>query len=322
MAKINMLTGGHKRSAHCLAVEIRALAKRFGLPRLALLTLTFKDHVLDIWEAQRRFHSLATHILKHRYARTITVWERQESGRIHFHLIIVLAADIRTGLDFAALKARDYRSANAALRSEWAFWRKTAPAYGFGRCELLPIKSNEDGIAYYVGGYISENIRARIEGDKGARLVRYGGYRGEPYLDQVPKSPTFGQEIKFSHRTALCRFGWVTESAWLWRHKLKAWAARMGFRNTEDIAQMYGARWCYHLQEQILREPVNECFPSKKAAARSRAMERPAFEAAWRAAVAESDLPPWERVTPPPWDQVTGPVKERPAHVYPIGMLR
>jgi len=63
-------------------------------------------------------------------------------------------------------------------------------------------------------------------------------------------------------------------------------------------------------------------FPSKKAAARSRAMERPEFEAAWRAAVAESDLPPWERVTTPPWAQDSGPVKEKPTHVYPVGMLR
>jgi hypothetical protein len=165
VAKIKVLTGGHKRSAHCLAVEIRAAARRFTLERLGFLTLTFADHVLDIREAQRRFHSLATHVLKSRYERTMAVWERQQSGRIHFHLVIVAAADIRTGLDFSALKKRDYRSANLALRSEWAFWRKTAPGYGFGRCELLPVKSNEDGIAYYVGSYIAESVRARVEED-------------------------------------------------------------------------------------------------------------------------------------------------------------
>ena len=34
--------------------------------------------------------------------------------RIHFHLVVVLEADIRTGFDFEALKRADYRSASPA----------------------------------------------------------------------------------------------------------------------------------------------------------------------------------------------------------------
>jgi hypothetical protein len=152
-----------------------ALAKRFGLERLGFLTLTFADNVQVLQEANRRFHSLDTHVIRRRYERAIAVPERQKSGRVHFHLVVVAGADIRSGADFEAFKRKDYRSANPALRSEWAFWRGTAPRFRFGRTELLPVKSTPEGMARYVGKYISKHVRARTAGDKGARLVRYLG---------------------------------------------------------------------------------------------------------------------------------------------------
>jgi len=195
----NRLTGGHKRSAFILAHEIIRLAADYGIKRLGFLTLTFADDVRDLAEANRRFHSLASHVIKGRYVRGLVVPERQESGRLHFHLLIVLGADIRSGADFEAFKRRDYRSANAALRAEWRFWRETAPLYGFGRTELLPVKSTAEGIGRYVGKYISKHVRGRMVGDKGARLVRYLGYNQ-------------------GGRKGGCRFGWNTPNGWLWRH--------------------------------------------------------------------------------------------------------
>jgi hypothetical protein len=183
--KINILTGGHKRSAHCLAVEIRALARRFGIERLGFLTLTFEEHILDIREAQRRFHSLATGVLKGRYKRGVWVWERQESKRVHLHGVVVMGADIRSGCDFKAIEAGDCRSANKALAAEWRFWRHRrqggegrAEDYGFGRHELLPVKTNEDGIAYYVGSYIGESVRARAGAYRGRQGSAVGALHG------------------------------------------------------------------------------------------------------------------------------------------------
>lgn len=83
----------------------------------------------------RRFHSLRTHVLNVRYKAFVKVIERTKKGRIHYHLLIALNDDIRTGFDFKAVENFDYRSANFALRSEWAFWRKTAKKYGFGRSD-------------------------------------------------------------------------------------------------------------------------------------------------------------------------------------------
>jgi hypothetical protein len=250
------VTGGHKRSAFVLVFEILALAKQYGIEHLGFMTLTFADLVLELKEANRRFNSLNSHVLKERYARGLVVPERQRSRRVHFHLLVVVAADIRTGVDFEAFARKprgDYRSAGTALRAEWAFWRKTAPAYGFGRTELLPIRSTAEGIARYVGKYISKHVRERVESDKGARLVRYLG---------------FGQ----GGRKASCRFGWNTDNAWLWRHKLAAYAERNGARDTEDLVKLFGPRWAYRLQAQILAERIDEVYPSRRVAERSLAL--------------------------------------------------
>ena len=255
VAKVNILTGGHKRSAFVLAFEIMALAKVYGIEHLGFLTLTFAENVLTLKEGNRRFNSLNFHVIKGRYSRAVVVPERQESGRVHFHLLVVLSADIRTGFDFEAIQRRDYRSASPALRAEWAFWRTTAPKYGFGRTELLPVRSCAEGIARYVGKYISKHVRARSGQDKGARLVRYLGY-----------GP--------GDRRASSRFAWNTDNGWLWRTKLKAFAERNGARSTDDLVKLFGPRWAYRLQAEILAERLDGVVhPSRRCAMRNVTLE-------------------------------------------------
>jgi hypothetical protein len=242
---VNKLTGGHKRTAFVLASEIQALAADFGIERLGFLTLTFADHVTDIREAQRRFNSLNSNVLKARYRRAIGVWERQNNRRIHFHLVVVLSADIRTGFDFAGIAKRDYRSASPALRAEWAFWRQTARSYGFGRTELLPVKSTAEGIARYVGKYVSKHIGERSESDKGARVVRFIGY-------------------KPGDRKFCSRFAWNTDNSWLWRQKVQAFSARHGLWSYRHLTQIFGKRWAFFLCESILATELSAkvAFPS------------------------------------------------------------
>jgi hypothetical protein len=248
----NILKGGHKRMAQVLFLEIMALVALYGIERIGFFTLTFADHVTSLRQAQRRFRSIRAHVIVKRYERAIVVWERHESGRIHFHLVVVLAEDIRTGADFAAFKRKDYRSANRALRAEWAFWRGTCPKYRFGRHELMPIKSNAQGISRYVGKYIAKHIRQRLEEDKGARLVRFIGY-------------------KAGDRTASCRFSWNSENAWLWRHKVAAYAKRFGVTDLDGMRRKFGPRWAYQRCREILAEPLEGVvFPSFAAAMRSR----------------------------------------------------
>lgn len=216
------------------------MAEKFGLHMLGFLTLTFADHVLSPKEAQRRYNSLRTGVLAERYSAFLRVFERQKSGRIHYHLLVVLPFDARTGVDFEAFGRDDYRSASAELRSEWAYWRRTAKAYGFGRTELMPVRSTEEGIGRYVGKYISKHHAVRKPEDRGIRLVDYST----------------------GARMARTRFGWCSDGGAQWRAKVRLFAQIMGERyrvkieTIADLGAALGPRWAHHYRDMIVQLPV------------------------------------------------------------------
>jgi len=224
-----------KKSASALAWNVQYFVDKYGLSNVGFLTLTFKEHITDPKEAQRRFHSLKTHVLTQRYRAYIRVMEPMKSGRIHYHLLVAVSDDIRTGFNFASVRDNDYSSANAAIRSEWAFWRKTAPKYGFGRTELMPVRSNSEGIGRYVGKYISKGIEARTKQFKGTRLVEYSR----------------------KAKIASTRFQFVSEGSFEWRRKLAIFVHYIS-DNTgcepsfDGLRKVLGARWSYHWREFIL----------------------------------------------------------------------
>lgn len=228
----NELRNSHSRKvAYALKENVAAMVSQHGLEQIGFLTLTFSDKVQNIREAQRRFNSLRTGVLSKRYPEWIAVVERQKSGRVHFHLLVVCAGDIRTGFDFEAVAKGDYRSASKILRVEWAFWRKTAPRYKFGRTELLPIKSTPGAISTYVAKYIGKHLDARLDADKGAKLVRYS---------------------RFASRVGT-RFSWNSPGSWVWRHKcaLLATLTKVG-RDMNGAKSKwrswFGKRWVYKIR--------------------------------------------------------------------------
>jgi hypothetical protein len=227
-----------------LLLAVKAMVVKYGIERVGFLTLTFADQVTDIREAQRRYNSLANHVLRHRYQETIAIVERMKSGRLHFHLLVAMWADIRAGVDFDAVKRGDYRSANSALRAEWAFWRRTAKRYGFGRTELMPIRTCEEAVGRYMGWYLTKHMGARKQEDKGAHLVRYSGAR-----------------------VATTRIAGVGPRSWLWRKKTANFARRMGFTDedtfTEWARATYGCHWQYRLMDVIASEPI-AVYPTLK----------------------------------------------------------
>lgn len=231
---------GRQKTAFILSESVQKLCRLNGIDRVAFLTLTFADHILDPREAQRRLNSLLTHAVKPRYGEYTGVLERQKSGRIHYHLLVTMPFDCRSGADFEAFSKGDYKSASKRLRHEWRFWRITSRKYGFGRTELMPIKSTEEAIGRYVGKYISKSITASNESnnadlDKGVRLVRYstGARAGTSHFTFVSKNSE-------KYRTAL-------------RYLVDIINEQMGFGITEinELKFFFGPRWQYGFRYAI-----------------------------------------------------------------------
>ncbi len=220
--------GNGRKTAFALEQNVATFLLITGLARVGFLTLTFAEHITDRKEAQKRWHSLRTAILKRRYVRILRVFERQKSGRIHFHVLVALEDDIRTGFSFDDASRGVYRSANAALRREWAYWRRTAPLYGFGRTELLPIK-NAEAMGRYVGKYIGKHLDMRRADDKGARLV----------------------QCSAGWKSASSNFAFNSPGAWLWRSKLRQWAVCRGCYSLPQLRARFGRRWAYRHREEI-----------------------------------------------------------------------
>lgn len=235
--KLAKLSTQHRKTAHILQESVIKLSARFGINHIAFLTLTFADHVVCHKEAQRRFNSLVSNVIKKRYREYISVVERQKSGRIHFHLLVVTNLDVRAGIDFDQIANKNYSSASKELRSEWLFWRTNAKNYRFGRTELLPIKSTIEAMGKYVGKYISKHIENRKDSDKGARLVRYS--RGA--------------------RAGTTRFMFLSLGSALWRQSVGSFAEILErhhpneeINDIADISRVVGPRWAYHNRDFIL----------------------------------------------------------------------
>ena len=83
---------------------------------------------------------------------------QRREGAWHLHVLVLLPYDIRTGVDFTQFALGRYSSAPPYLRAVWRELRIKCKAYGFGRHELLPIKSNADAMAQYIVASIFQNI--------------------------------------------------------------------------------------------------------------------------------------------------------------------
>ena len=219
-------TGGKAQRLARLRVEleIQGMCVRHGVGFIGFLTFTFADDVRTIAEAQKRFHSLFSGAMAGRYREWVCVVQRHKDNRIHFHLVIAMREDIRRGFNFAQVKARDYSSASAYLKAEWAFLRSVMPEYSFGRHELLPVRI-ADGFGRYVARYVGRTENTRQD-EKGARLVRFS--KGFTRCVCGPFSKCDVIETRARERLPFIR-------EWL------------GFRDRDHMEIEIGPRWKYHL---------------------------------------------------------------------------
>jgi hypothetical protein len=189
------------------------------------------------------------------------VFERQQRGAWHAHVVVVTKEDILTGTDAAGLnqllkdkrdriisKAVYYagikRLASPNLKAVWKEFRrlcglgefkarrqkKGARYYKFDACHLLPIISTAEALAMYVSKYISKGFNHRRPEDKGMRLV--------------------GCTRNVS-RVCNERFSWVGGGGRLWRAKLGILAGSLNIQSLDEFAERYGPKWAYQLQPAI-----------------------------------------------------------------------
>ena len=236
-AEFNEFSTSHKKSSAALEMNVRQFIETFGINNVGFLTLTFADDVQDVKEASRRFHSLRTNFLKKHFEHYICVYERMKSGRIHFHLIVNTREDIRRGLNFKQIQARNYTSANKSLRQLWQILRENMEKYGFGRSELMPVKTNSKGLAKYVSKYISKHINSRLPEDKGYRLIR-------TTIDK-----------KSLWKIANSNFSFVSVGSRQWRENLQKWVICI-----EPLLQAHAELLYERKPKKITEDNYNEVF--------------------------------------------------------------
>lgn len=229
VSQSNLFTGYHRKQAFVLEENVKKFVQTFGLNNVGFLTLTFRDNVEDNKEASRRYKSLEHNFLAKEFGERLLVKERQKRGAWHYHLLVDCKKDIRTGFDFDAIKDRNYKSASPDLRVIWSRLRMGLRKYGFGRHELLPIKTNDEAISKYVGKYLSKHVNARTDQDKGVRLFSC--------------SAGFAKSVT--------SMAWNSDGSKEWRRKVSKFADIVNVKNEIEIARRYGAKWAYHLQPLI-----------------------------------------------------------------------
>nr|CRY97678.1 hypothetical protein [uncultured prokaryote] len=230
------------KTAYVLNLNVGQFFKRHPLENIGFLTLTFDKWVKDPREANRRFNSFRKHSLSLVSKEWIKVTEPHKDGRPHFHLLVALNEDIRTGFDWdsfieaqdlykseketvrqKAANKRYISSASPGLRSLWTQFRMDAKTYGVGRTEFLPIRKAGEAATRYVGKYIEKGSVHRTGAWKGARLTSY--------------SQGFG-------RVANSSFSWVVASSFrVYAQKASEWH---GVKE-EEMCNVFGSKWAYKL---------------------------------------------------------------------------
>jgi hypothetical protein len=258
---IETLPSRLRKKMFTLRLRIDWMVKTYGVCHVGLQTMTIRENVTDRKEFERRFKSIATNAFPKLYVEWLRVFERQQRGAWHAHVVVVTKEDILTGTDAVGLnqllkdkndrkisKAVYYsgikRLASPNLKAVWKEFRrlcgigefkarrqkKGARFYKFDACHLLPIISTAQALAVYVSKYISKGFEHRRPEDKGMRLV--------------------GCTRNVS-RVCNEHFSWVHGGGRLWRSKVGILAGLLNIKSLDGFAKQYGPKWAYQLRPAL-----------------------------------------------------------------------
>lgn len=231
--------------------SIEDLKNKYGIERLVFLTLTFSQF-LDFGKeedqrvASKVWNNFNRRVMKDNFLpEWVIAIEPQSSGRIHYHVLCVVAQDVRTGFNFDQIRDESlpdwlrWSSANDYLKDLWSILREKCPAYGFGRHELLPIKTG-DAIGDYIGKYLTKTSSIRC-GFKFQRL-RYS--RPMVFLSCENKNVS----VKWARNST--QFSPLKSE---WRDYLSIRMMLEGVNNFDDVKRIYGKRWVWTLKQDFTR---------------------------------------------------------------------
>lgn len=248
-----------RKTVFALVENIQTMADKFGIERLGFLTLTFAENLQTWDEASKRFNSLNSNVLSQLFKVWVLVAEPQARGAVHYHLLVVCAEDIRSGFDFEAVKQGDYSSASPYLKQLWKLLRQAMPKYQFGRSELIPVRSNKEAIACYLGKYMAKERQATESRNKVKKVLHDAMKRGSAPVEvvrkweweNIPKMRRLRYSRKIPWRSVSTAFAWVSPGATKWRSAIKALAQIAGCDSLEELRERFGPRWAYHLRDII-----------------------------------------------------------------------
>ena len=95
----------HARKAETLFLNVDALINRVGIEHCGFFTRTFKENITSRKEAELRNPFWKSGYASKAFEESISVPQRQTRGAFHYHDIVVVKTDIRTGFDFESCSA-------------------------------------------------------------------------------------------------------------------------------------------------------------------------------------------------------------------------
>ena len=246
-------TSGQTKTFNALKGNCEYWMKKISPERVGVLTLTFKDHITCMKEGQRRWNNLNRLINREKKFNILhKVAEAQKSGRLHYHLIIETTGSIKGNIDWdiydkmGEAKGRDKykfgaqlgKTATPHLNELWKWLRVKCKSTGFGRSELMPMKKPEH-LKNYIGKYLQKDMQDNA-------LKKDG-------KNKNMRISTYGRKcIKVANTK--CSF--VNGNGGIFRRRLKVWAEERGFKDTDEIYEIFGPHWCNHLHEHIKNDRV------------------------------------------------------------------
>lgn len=241
------LSSYDKKACHALYVSAMELIGD-DVNSCAFVTLTTPDNysywTKEGWESARKiFRSFISNksgfnSVFGSSARWVRIIEPQKRGAIHWHLLVKTEKDIRTGCNLKDFDCGNYSSASPVLRQMWSRLRLVAPRYGFGRCEIMPLKSDiKEAVSRYLAKYLSKTYSCEKEFSKGG-LVR----------------PNHARRVGFSSGWfhANTKFSWVGDHSMAWRLGVEDLANRVGCADYSDLSEMLGKKWAWQNRKFII----------------------------------------------------------------------